>query len=266
MTPSVSVVIPTFNGERYIAEAIESVRAQSFTDWELLLVDDGSHDGSAAILVAAEHVYSLGYLMQPDDVTRARCDALAAPGALFAIDHRQPLRAHVDRVKRTDDRARTKAKAAVAALRVAEPARDLWNDRRTAVADTLILVPVGHLTRAATAVDDRNLALGDIATDDTRVRTAIAWLEEAGLVRREENSVQLFPSSLRIKDLAEAELKLTSHLPAAGYCRRPAPPLRSARPPSAARASPMPRPVRSSPAQMCRSSSLPPRRTSSPPR
>ncbi len=55
----------------------------------------------------------------------------------------------------------------------------------------------------------------DIATDDTRVRTAIAWLEEAGLVRREENSVQLFPSSLRIKDLPEAERKLAGHVPAA---------------------------------------------------
>jgi ATP-dependent DNA helicase RecQ len=55
----------------------------------------------------------------------------------------------------------------------------------------------------------------DIATDDTRVRTAIAWLEEAGLVRREENSVQLFPSALRVKDLAEAERKLAGRIPAA---------------------------------------------------
>src|SRR5690606_27897042 len=39
----------------------------------------------------------------------------------------------------------------------------------------------------------------DGATDDTRVRTAIAWLEEAKLVRREENAVQIFPSSLRVK-------------------------------------------------------------------
>jgi len=54
----------------------------------------------------------------------------------------------------------------------------------------------------------------DIATDDTRVRTAVAWLEEAGLVRREENSVQIFPSSLRVKDLAEAESKLASSIPA----------------------------------------------------
>ncbi len=48
----------------------------------------------------------------------------------------------------------------------------------------------------------------DGATDDTRVRTAIAWLEEAGLVRREENSVQIFPSTLRVKDEAEALKKL----------------------------------------------------------
>ncbi|WP_374342107.1 RecQ family ATP-dependent DNA helicase [Azonexus sp.] len=54
----------------------------------------------------------------------------------------------------------------------------------------------------------------DIATDDTRVRTAVAWLEEAGLVRREENSVQIFPSSLRVKDLAEADCKLASCIPA----------------------------------------------------
>ncbi|WEF32724.1 RecQ family ATP-dependent DNA helicase [Pseudoduganella chitinolytica] len=42
-------------------------------------------------------------------------------------------------------------------------------------------------------------------TDDTRVRTAIAWLEEAGLVRREENAVQVFASSLRVRTAAEAE-------------------------------------------------------------
>lgn len=48
----------------------------------------------------------------------------------------------------------------------------------------------------------------DGATDDTRVRTAIAWLEEAGLVRREENAVQIFPSSLRVKSLGDARQKL----------------------------------------------------------
>jgi glycosyltransferase involved in cell wall biosynthesis len=47
--PRVSVVTIFLDEERFLAEAIESVRAQSFADWELILVDDGSHDGSAAI-------------------------------------------------------------------------------------------------------------------------------------------------------------------------------------------------------------------------
>ena len=44
----------------------------------------------------------------------------------------------------------------------------------------------------------------DRATDDTRVRTALSWLEEADLLTREENRVQVFPSSLRVGSLAEA--------------------------------------------------------------
>jgi ATP-dependent DNA helicase RecQ len=48
----------------------------------------------------------------------------------------------------------------------------------------------------------------DSATDDTRVRTAISWLEEAILLSREENQVQVFPSSLRVASAEEAQEKL----------------------------------------------------------
>ena len=48
----------------------------------------------------------------------------------------------------------------------------------------------------------------DSVTDDTRVRTAIAWLEESSLLSREENHVQLFPSSLRVSSIEEAEKKI----------------------------------------------------------
>ncbi len=44
----------------------------------------------------------------------------------------------------------------------------------------------------------------DKATDDTRVKTAVAWLEEAALLSREENRVHVFPSSLRIRTVDEA--------------------------------------------------------------
>jgi len=47
--PQVSVVIPVWNGERYLKQAIESILAQDFADFELIVVDDGSTDGSARI-------------------------------------------------------------------------------------------------------------------------------------------------------------------------------------------------------------------------
>jgi glycosyltransferase involved in cell wall biosynthesis/SAM-dependent methyltransferase len=48
-TPLVSVVIPFGNAKSFLAEAIESVLAQGFQSWELLLVDDGASDGSTDI-------------------------------------------------------------------------------------------------------------------------------------------------------------------------------------------------------------------------
>ncbi|MFC1575593.1 glycosyltransferase family A protein [Gemmatimonadota bacterium] len=46
----VSVIIPVFNGERFLAEAIESVRAQSHEHWELLVINDGSTDATPEIV------------------------------------------------------------------------------------------------------------------------------------------------------------------------------------------------------------------------
>lgn len=45
--------------------------------------------------------------------------------------------------------------------------------------------------------------LRDSATEDTRVKTAVAWLEEAALLRREENRVQVFPASLLLRSLEQ---------------------------------------------------------------
>jgi len=58
----------------------------------------------------------------------------------------------------------------------------------------------------------------DSATDDTRVRTAISWLEEAALLSREENRVQVFPSSLRVATLEEAKKKLARVAMTDAYC------------------------------------------------
>ena len=64
--PAVSVVVAYRDADRFLDEAILSVHAQSVTDWELLLVDDGSTDGSAAI---------------------ARAHALRHPGRVRCLAH-----------------------------------------------------------------------------------------------------------------------------------------------------------------------------------
>jgi glycosyltransferase involved in cell wall biosynthesis len=49
-SPKVTVLTPVYNREQHVAAAIESVLAQSFADFELLLIDDGSTDGSVGIM------------------------------------------------------------------------------------------------------------------------------------------------------------------------------------------------------------------------
>ncbi len=46
----VSIIIPVYNSERFIEETIESVKAQTYTNWEMILVDDLSSDNSEAII------------------------------------------------------------------------------------------------------------------------------------------------------------------------------------------------------------------------
>jgi glycosyltransferase involved in cell wall biosynthesis len=50
--PRVTVIIPCYNGERYIAEAIASIRRQQCPGTEILVIDDGSSDGSARVVAA----------------------------------------------------------------------------------------------------------------------------------------------------------------------------------------------------------------------
>lgn len=48
--PTISVLMPVYNGERYLKQAIESILAQTFADFEFLIIDDGSSDRSIEIL------------------------------------------------------------------------------------------------------------------------------------------------------------------------------------------------------------------------
>lgn len=66
-TPRVTVFIPAFNAERHIAEAIESMLAQSFTDFELLIIDDGSTDGTREVIAEYSKDPRLRFVVHDDN-------------------------------------------------------------------------------------------------------------------------------------------------------------------------------------------------------
>jgi glycosyltransferase involved in cell wall biosynthesis len=72
--PLVSTIVAFLNGERFIEEAIESVFAQTYDNWELLLVDDGSTDGSTQIALrcAEQHPGKVHYLEHPGHQNRGK--------------------------------------------------------------------------------------------------------------------------------------------------------------------------------------------------
>lgn len=77
----ISVIIPVFNGEKYLASAIESVFSQTYHPLELIVVDDGSTDGSGAI--AKQHK-DIRYMYQSHQgVSIARNTGLAAAHGAF---------------------------------------------------------------------------------------------------------------------------------------------------------------------------------------
>ena len=94
--PAVSVIMPVRNGAAWLAEAVASVQAQDFGDFECVIVDDGSDDGTAAMLsgfAAADHRIRV-FHQAPQGIVAALNAAIAAA--------RAPYLARLD----ADDRAR----------------------------------------------------------------------------------------------------------------------------------------------------------------
>ena len=87
--PTVSVIMPAYNVEPYLSEAIDSVLAQTYTDFELVIVDDGSTDGSRAIAeqYRARHPDRIVVVSQENrGLAGARNTALrVASGQVFAL-------------------------------------------------------------------------------------------------------------------------------------------------------------------------------------
>jgi glycosyltransferase involved in cell wall biosynthesis len=84
-TPAISVVIPAYNAAEYLESALASVRAQTFTDFEIVVVDDGSKDRTKAILERmATQEPRLRILSRPNTgIVGALNDGLAAARGEF---------------------------------------------------------------------------------------------------------------------------------------------------------------------------------------
>ncbi len=50
MKPEISIIIPSYNYEKFITRAIDSVINQTFKNWELIIIDDGSKDNSIRLI------------------------------------------------------------------------------------------------------------------------------------------------------------------------------------------------------------------------
>lgn len=70
--PLVTIIIPFLNAEKFFEEAVESVLAQTYTEWELILVDDGSTDKSTHIALEYRNKYpdKINYLQHDQHMNR----------------------------------------------------------------------------------------------------------------------------------------------------------------------------------------------------
>jgi glycosyltransferase involved in cell wall biosynthesis len=64
--PAVSIILPTYNRERFLPQAFEAIRGQEFRDWELIVVDDGSTDNTRELVPALSRGWAqpVRYLFQ----------------------------------------------------------------------------------------------------------------------------------------------------------------------------------------------------------
>lgn len=68
--PLVSICIPAFRAEKYLPAALDSVRAQTFKDWELIVTEDGSRDGAEALVRAFAQTVSQPVRYQRHEVNQ----------------------------------------------------------------------------------------------------------------------------------------------------------------------------------------------------
>ena len=78
----VSIITPCYNAEQFIRETIESVIAQTYTDWEMIIIDDCSTDNSADIIKEFKSRDSRIKYLKTEKVRLAMVECLREVGAI----------------------------------------------------------------------------------------------------------------------------------------------------------------------------------------
>ncbi len=81
----ISCIVPVYNGERYLGEAIESILKQNYRPIEIIIADDGSTDGTASI--AARYGEQVRYLRQADSMSTLMTSFIE--NSSFSIGHQR---------------------------------------------------------------------------------------------------------------------------------------------------------------------------------
>jgi len=86
--PAISILTPAYDVARFIGAALDSVLAQSFRDWEMVVVDDGSRDGTAEVVAARQdpRIRLLQQENQGVSAARSRAMAEARGEAILFLD------------------------------------------------------------------------------------------------------------------------------------------------------------------------------------
>lgn len=155
--PRVSIVCIFYDAERFLTEAVDSVLAQDFADWELILVDDGSHDrgGTIASAYAARWPERVRYVQHSD---RANHGTGASRNLGLSLSHGEFV-AFID----ADDVWRPEKLSRQVALLEAKPEAGMlcgtvnywssWNGGKDR------LIPTGHIRNAVSGPSETALAL-----------------------------------------------------------------------------------------------------------
>ena len=126
-----SIIVPIYNSEKYLAECLDSLAAQTFRDFEVILVDDGSTDSSAEICCSYEYRFPSVVFIHKENAGRllARHDGAASSSGEYLLFVDSDDRLHEDALEECVDAIKNDHPDVIAFLDTADDAFNRGENR-----------------------------------------------------------------------------------------------------------------------------------------